>query len=154
MEDISRFQRWYNKHKHALNAKRQHKYRTDPAYRAKILEHQRSRRTAKAAQRQYKKTPFGQVVRAYSIKEASQIINRRVQTLTQWEKKGLIPPPIFGTAHRFYTLHQVMLLRELVSLVTNASPQRISNWEIQAEIAQQRAKIFAHWHELPDARQN
>ena len=148
MEDISRFQRWYNKNKHALNAKRQHKYHTDPAYRAKILEHQRAQRAAKAAQRQYKKTPFGQVTRAYSIGEASQIINRRVQTLTQWEKKGVIPPPIFGTAHRFYTLHQVMLLRELVSLVTNASPQRISNREIEAEIAKQRAKIFAHWHAL------
>jgi len=153
MEDISRFQRWYNKNKHALNAKRQHKYRTDPAYRERVLASQQERNKTRAQQRQYKKTPFGQVVRAYSIREASQIINRRVQTLTQWEKKGVIPPPIFGTAHRFYTLHQVMLLRELVSLVTNASPQRISNGEIQAEIAKQRTKIFAHWYELPDARQ-
>jgi hypothetical protein len=154
MEKISKFQRWYDKNKQALNAKRQHKYRTDPAYRAKILEYQRSQRKAKAAQRQYKETLFGQVVRAYSIREASQIIKRQVQTLTLWEKKGFIPPTIFGTAHRFYTHHQVMLLRELVSIVTKAYAKRINNGKVKAAIEAQRAKIFAHWYELPDALQN
>jgi lysophospholipid acyltransferase (LPLAT)-like uncharacterized protein len=47
-----------------------------------------------------------------------------------------------------------MLLRELVSLVTKAYARRISNGKVKAEIAEQRAKIFAQWHELPDALQN
>jgi hypothetical protein len=153
MEEISRFQIWYSKNKQALNAKRRHKYLTDPIYREKVLASQHERNKARSQQRQYRETVLGQVVRAYSIGEAALLIQRRVQTLTHWEQKGVIPLPIFP-APRAYTHHQVMLIRELVYIVTKTWVRRINNGKIKAEIEAQRAKIFAHWHELPDTLQN
>jgi hypothetical protein len=153
MEEMSKFQRWYNKNKQALNAKRKQKYATDPIYREKVLASQHERNKARSQQRQYRETVLGQVVRAYSVGEAALLIQRRVQTLTLWEQKGVIPLPIFP-APRAYTHHQIMLIRELVYIVTKAWVRRINNGKIKAEIEAQRAKIFAHWYELPDALQN
>lgn len=38
------FKEWYSNNKEALNAKRKHRYHTDPDYRAKVIEQNRKSR--------------------------------------------------------------------------------------------------------------
>jgi DNA-binding transcriptional MerR regulator len=147
-QPLSRFQQWYDQNAQALNARRKHRYHTDPAYREQLLASQRARRKVKRQHRQYKETVLGQMVRAYEIREVSALIGKPCSTIRQWESTGLIPCSIFKTKKRLYTVQQIHLLREIVALMDGAGVTHTDHAKIRDRLAAHKITIHQHWHDL------
>jgi hypothetical protein len=145
VEAVSKFQQWYFLNGHKLNARRAFRYQNDPAYRERVLAPQRAQNKVKAAQRQYKTTIFGQTCRAYKIGEASAQIGKRSSTIRQWESTGLIPLPIFP--QRFYTLHQVHLMRDIAVMLALSGARHTDHAKVREAIAAHKIKIYQQWND-------
>lgn len=59
----------------------------------------------------------GEMVKAYRITDAGKMAGRSVQTIRNWEAQLTIPKPTIEKTHRYYTLNQISLLKELADLI-------------------------------------
>jgi len=94
---------WYNKNKERISEKRKKAYNTDPVYREKLLmkssknrEIQRAQRPPRKRKSKYQeprahKTGDGKSVVLYSVTFFSLFIERSVQSINEWEEKGILP---------------------------------------------------------------
>jgi DNA-binding transcriptional MerR regulator len=120
------FKDWYRQHGDALNSGRRFRYHLDPNYRERVLEHNRQSRTRKREEtleerrtkrvvKSAKPTPAYKTVKLDTGEEASsvgalaQALDRSIQTVRGWEKKGWIPETPHRTARgeRLYTKKQI-----------------------------------------------
>lgn len=115
------FRKWYAENKQRLSAARKERYRTDPELRARILARTAEWRKSKAQCPRdvgQKKQPMnGTLVEAYRITEAGKMIGRSDQTIRDWEEKKVIPKPTVERSHRYYTLNQIRLMRDLAEMI-------------------------------------
>lgn len=134
------WQEWYAVNGEELNDARRERYKTDPAYRAQVLEANRkvreARRRAKAEQAKTEsaavKAPAiprgfkvletsgkgrgkkkGPPQKLFSIGALAGVLGCSAQAIRLWEKKGLIKPPAhFSPKHdRLYTLDEIEIIR-------------------------------------------
>lgn len=133
---------WYEANKATFNADRKTRYKSDPAYRAKVLEWNRAsrkkHREAKAKERteetkavkvaingrRFKTVRMsidvdGTRVEAdvYSIGALAQFLNRSIQVLRLWEAEGVIPttPHRNEKGDRFYTRQQLQDIHDVLT---------------------------------------
>lgn len=106
---------WYRRNRHSLNERRREKYNTNPAYRARI---RRQAQESYAAKRNPvpvdRRTIVDKTGRKYwSIGRIARLINRKVLTVRQYHKTGVLPQPTYFDSRgwRLYTPSQAALLR-------------------------------------------
>jgi len=123
----SYYAKWYGQNKERISQKRKEAYAQDPEYREKVLSQSaqnraRRRRVPRVkvprhqVPKKYKTGDGGHVV-LYSIGFFSIFIGRSVQSITEWEKAGMLPktPYIQGTRKfRFYTQRMMEVVRDIV----------------------------------------
>jgi len=112
------YQRYYDANKNKLNDARRRRYERDSAYRQKVLEWSQNYREKKRDEREPAEpraprfeTPLeGKLrgnasIKLYSVGYVSKALGRSIQSLTHWERKGIIPPTPFKDARgfRYYT---------------------------------------------------
>jgi DNA-binding transcriptional MerR regulator len=130
------FQEWYAENGDQLNAKRRNRYKSDPDYRARVLDANRKareeRRTVRLAEKaeeqaavKTKVAPrpykiFTMVVKGVSIKlftigGLAAVLGCSVQAIRLWEKRGILPEPAFFSkkGDRLYTAEQIETLRKV-----------------------------------------
>lgn len=139
------YRKWYLAHKTEFNRQRAVKYAEDAAARKKAQDRQKVYRDSKPRN----PTPGQQFrvikmkhVEVFRIGPVAEMIGRDEQTIRSWERKGLIPKPIIKSVHRYYTPHQIVLLREFGDL------SLLVRWDskIRAEaIATKSKQIKAQW---------
>lgn len=93
------FQKWYEKNKATIAAKRAERYRTDPDYRAAIQARLVAQRTLRDQSR---------AAQGVSLTQACQILDVSVWTMNRWKNEKYIPLDTLRS-HRF-TDHQLKLL--------------------------------------------
>lgn len=102
----SPYQKWYQRNKDKLNARRRERYARDKDYRNRHLEMARRR----SKRRRDVTSPPPDM---FTTEQAAHVINRGPAALREWEKRGLVPPAsVYGRKH-FYTAGQVQLLNRL-----------------------------------------
>lgn len=105
------YSKWYKKNKDSLNEKKAQRYKEDKEYREKIKERARERSRFLAAQNKKAiKGKSGPIppkeytiringtafkVKMYTIGSIAKILKREIQTVRQWERKGLIPAAMY-----------------------------------------------------------
>ena len=101
---LIKYQRWYEKNKKMLSAKRKEKYGTNPEYRKKCLERNRKQNQAKVPP-----------VDGYTIdvESAAAQIGVSVWVLRDWRRKGYFPDPVSRSGKHWFTEHQITLLQKL-----------------------------------------
>lgn len=113
------FKKWYDNNKKEFNAKRRARYHKDKEYREKAQENSKRRRevkaTAKPAPGPEVREHNGEEVLVYTVVQASERIGRSTATIRSWERRGLIPKPIFPGHARRYTKNQIDLLASMVA---------------------------------------
>ena len=141
--------KWYSKHKDEYNKKRRERYHTDPEYRKRAIKASRETRkrraksnTSNVTMRDY----HGTQVQVFSIGKAAEQIGRTAWVIRSWEVDGTIPKalPEFSESARFYTEHQVELLKWLSEELTKAGP---SNMAQSIAKKQLKATIHERWLE-------
>lgn len=55
----------------------------------------------------------GKAYETFPLTWVANEIGSSVPTIKRWEYQGLIPEPIFESSHKFYTKHQISLLRKV-----------------------------------------
>lgn len=133
------FKAWYDSNSQSFNKDRRKRYDTDPEYRARVLEtnrlsRQRRREAAKleraaesaAIKVKMPHKPWKEVevptkggeetTKLYSIGALARALNRSVQVIRLWEKKGVIPetPLRNDKGDRLYTPEDVSRIHELL----------------------------------------
>ena len=114
------FAKWYQKNKDAFNAKRKKQYQEDPAVREKVLARQRVYRVAVKddPSRVAHVRKAGNVEKTvYRIGHVAEQIGRDEQVIRIWERRGWIPKPTVSSSHRYYTVHQIELLRQFAAQI-------------------------------------
>lgn len=114
------FAKWYQKNKAAFNAKRKKQYHDDPGVREKVLSRQRLYREAakEDPSRVAHVRKAGESERTvYRIGHVAEQIGRDEQVIRIWERKGWIPKPTVSSSHRYYTVHQIGLLRQFAASI-------------------------------------
>ena len=113
------YEQWYRENRESLSRRRKEKYRNDPAYRlARINSARRSYSTEKlrgrpVIDRKIVRRADGSAF--FSIGHLSVMINRGIQTIREYHKKGVIPAPRFFDSRgwRLYTPNQMRLMRSV-----------------------------------------
>jgi len=127
------FQQWYQANGERLNEKRKARYHADPEYREKVLkQNQESRAKRKEEARKQPRPPRppqpsrlerpiemeveGVVQRVFTTGAVAKQLGCSVQTLRQWEAKGVIPETPLRAEHgssrdRLYTAQMVDEMR-------------------------------------------
>lgn len=120
-EKKAKFKEWYEANKGRVSARRKQKYAEDPDYRQSTLDRAAEWRKTNPTPSRSGEARFrvikGEQVEVFRIAEVSAMIGRSDQTIRDWEAAGTIPKPSIVSAHRYYTLRQVMQLRELCDLI-------------------------------------
>lgn len=133
----SKFKEWYGEHSGDWNEKRRDRYKTDPKYRATVLERNRKHRSAKKKEEQKKREEGrseqkytyrpgwktfvsvidGKKTKTVTIGAYAQVLGVSVQAVRLWERLGVIPPPSAPRAsgqQRVYTLKEVKKNRKIL----------------------------------------
>ena len=142
---------YYGKNKDAISVRRKAIYATRVDVREK----------AKAAAAEYRKlnpkparsgTPIykeveGVLTQVYRIGRACLMAGISMQTLRKWESIGRVPPPltIEGATHRYYTEHQIILLKELAQ---TCSEVRYNALIRKKEVQLKSNEIHKSWKDL------
>lgn len=103
--DQGYFQRYYEENKEEINEKRRERYQNDPDYRARSLEaskryRERKRKKGRVrvarlrAAKEYR-TGDGAKIKLYSVGVFATFIGRSAQSLSHWEKRGIMPDTPF-----------------------------------------------------------
>ena len=143
----SAYLKWYKANRIALNRSRRTLYSQDADKRASIIERQRQYRKDNPAPPPGRKTlpdQQGRVVEVYRMGEMADLIKRDEQIIRIWEKRGYIPEPTIPSAHRYYTLKQVLLLTEFSDLMRELRYDAAARDRLQPEKSLQ---IASHWEE-------
>jgi len=149
ISEASSFKSWYSKNKGALSKKRKARYAQDKEYRDAIINHQREYREAnpppsRAGRARFKEIG-GKEVEVVRIGKVAASIGRSDQTIRDWELGGIIPEPSIIGSHRYYTLKQVALLKELADLIDFM--RATNRKELGAVIKVKSAEIFINWED-------
>jgi hypothetical protein len=132
-EKKTRFQLWYADNATKLAERRSTKYKEDPSHRQKLLDYNKAYRSKKLQERgPLVKQPLvmtimikgvNTVTRMIRISEFSQLINRSIQTIRSWEKKGSIPRTPFSSGgqrrDRLYTAEMVEVVKSALLIKGN-----------------------------------
>ena len=120
----SRFKKWHEKNREALNAKRRERNRNDPAYRAKNLANVHRWRA-----RQPSTEPNADGT--YSLYAAAHVLGRSVPTLRVWEKKGYLP--FKPHVARVYTRANLQLMRKLADFM-DIKPRLLRGYQERLQV--------------------
>lgn len=109
---LSKFKRWYQipENRNRLNKRRLHRYRTDPEYRAAVLDN--TRRWRELHREDLKKPKLPKT--SFTIGEVAKIIGVEQKTLRTLEKAKLIPKTAKAGQHRRYKKNQITLISAIV----------------------------------------
>lgn len=132
------FDKWYNKNKDKLSAKRKLRYQTDPEYRQKALDEAAKARALRAAGKVKEKLegyPYSQL-------EAAAVLGVTAGTVREWMNKKYFPRPrLFKRRFVFSTL-QVDLLEKLKSFLRERGTKTGVN---SPEFEDLKAFIAVNW---------
>lgn len=141
------FQRWYALHKDTFNSKRRKAYKTNSLLREKSLTRQKNYRKNHPGYRVARvatRLVCGVHTRVFRIGVVAQMIGRGEQVIRIWERKGIIPKPTIAGVHRYYTLKQVELLKELADAINAVRYKRVL---MKSTILEKSAEIYSQWEE-------
>jgi hypothetical protein len=120
------YEKWYEENKDEVADRRKSRYENDPGYRKKVLERSANYRerqrtvTQVRISRHQKPRMFklnGRDVALYSIGAFAGYINRSVQSINHWEKKGLLPRTPYRVGERgfrFYSAEMMEVVRRII----------------------------------------
>lgn len=135
---------WYLKNKKKLSEKRKKAYRTDEAVREKAKDQQRRYRAANprlGRQPEQFKEINGIPTQVVRIGGLCGAIGKCVETVRKWEQLGHIPAHTIPQKHRYYTLAQVALVRELSQLIDEVRYNRaLRAYALGKKVAEIKAK--------------
>lgn len=132
------FKKWYEAKKVDLAAKRALRYKTDPEYRAKVLDaHKRNR-----LKRVGSPSPEGYT---HSMNETAEALGVTIWTLREWRKKEYFPEPLLHRGRKWFNRRQVYLLRSLKEAreQLGARLDRTGKQKISETVSY----VFANWEE-------
>ena len=130
----TRFQVWYEENKRTISRNRRKRYKTDSAYRERVLNHTRVYR--KAISKTHKPRP------GFSVTEAAIRIGRTAQTIREWEKHKLIPKTRDDRGYRRYTSSQIALLKTLGKALDDFRYRRVTKDKVKAV----KAAVRENWN--------
>lgn len=141
------FSKWYANNKEKLAKARSDKYHSDPEYRQKALEsaaryREKASRDTEAVEPQHFRDIDGVRREVFRIGAVAALIGRDEQTIRLWESRGVIPKPSAPGIHRYYTEHQVSLLK---GLCAELGSNRYDAPSVQEGLDRQRSIIFSNW---------
>lgn len=145
-EEKSAFKGWYEKNKVVFNEARKARYRKDKNLRESILQRQREYRA------KHPRVSDGTSINTKEVNGRQQEVKRiggvakeigRIdQVIRLWEVRGIIPKPTVKGVHRYYTLNQISLLKELVSVMDEV---RYKPSIRQKAISKKSNEVFERW---------
>lgn len=142
------FKTWYANNREKLSALRKEKYRLNPEIREKAKKGARIRRQevprVSTAGQPLIKTVNGVTQQVVRIGQASEAVGRKEQVLRIWERKKWVPKPAGESVHRYYTMHQITLLREFAQLIDQVRYQPAIRSMV---ISTKSAEVWARWNE-------
>jgi hypothetical protein len=117
------YDRWYRDNRSSLSRGRRLRYHTDEAYRKQCV------KRASAAYRKRKRSGLiertdckvirrNDGTRYFTIGKLSKAINKKIYTIRDYHRKGILPEPSFYDSRgwRLYSEHQVLLLKRVFRL--------------------------------------
>jgi len=120
------FQGYYKENKEEILQKRKERYQNDPDYREKVLQSSRDyrrnqRKDPRVKTRRFQKpiegvSADGTGVRLHSVGALAILLQRSVQAINHWQKKGLLPDTPYRDSRefRFYTPAMMQAIQEEV----------------------------------------
>lgn len=146
-DGTSQFQRWYKEKGEKLNKDRKSKYHSDPEYRQSVLDRQARYRQnnppASRARQKITRIVEGAEVEVVRMGDLVKMIGRSENIIRNWEKRGIIPKPSIESKHRYYTLRQVALLKELADIIDVCQVE--GREVLQTAIETKSSHIHKHW---------
>lgn len=141
------FKSWYQRNKDKINSARAARYKSNPVYRGKILDSQRKHREEhpQASRRGSSRMKVVNEVlqETFRISEVAAMVDRSVQTIRLWHSFGWLPSPSVNSIHRFYTSHQISLMKELAVVIENTRHESREVHQAAVEVKVQEIK--ARW---------
>lgn len=144
------FQGYYEENKDEILRKRKERYWNDPEYRDKVLQssrdHRRNqRRDPRVKTRRFQKPITGESadgteVQLHSVGALAILLQRSVQAINHWQKKGLLPDTPYRDSRgfRFYTAAMMQAIQDEVGAKRRLFP-------VDPEMLE---KIRAKWVDL------
>ncbi len=120
------YQKYYEDNKDDINDKRRKRYESDDDYRKRVLKHSQTYRDKKRGRPKVRMPRINQVktcqagdggeVQLFSVGAFATFVQRSVQSISHWEKQGLLPPTPFRDTrgHRLYTRSMIEAVRDEV----------------------------------------
>lgn len=150
------FKEWYEGNKEEYNKKRRERYKKDKKFREACIvrskEYRRKQRNQDIGRgymtRMFKKKE----VVVVPISEAAQIVGRSVQTIRLWERRRLIPRPLFPDFHRLYTEHQVELLIFVAEELSKVG--ELPTEKAKAHIKYIKERVRQGWKQVAEVNTN
>lgn len=97
---------WYARNKEKLAQRRAERYKSDPAYREKVI-------SASREHRRNNKGPSVPEGYSFTMSSASDALGISIWTLREWRKKDYFPEPLDFKGCRWFTEGQVAMLARL-----------------------------------------
>ena len=118
------YQKYYEDNKDDINDKRRRRYESDEDYRSRVLKHSQTYRDKKRKEPGVRMPRYSQVkeydtgdggtIHLFSVGAFATFVQRSVQSISHWEKQGLIPKTPFrdSRGHRLYTRTMIESVKE------------------------------------------
>jgi hypothetical protein len=135
----STYQKWYEKHKERISAKRKKLYAENPEYREQRIEASRRYRSGE-------RTPPAPPVSdgRISFQQAANRLGKGDSTLRGWRRKKYFPEPKLHNRAPWFTENQVILLGKLKECIEKYGKRR--GPIKQSQLKEVQAFIAAHWN--------
>jgi hypothetical protein len=132
------FAKWYAANREAFNESRRNRYKSDPAYKERVLA---TARSARDARRKPNEKPDD-----YTVNHAlaAEILGVTIWTLRNWRAKGYFPEPKQFSDGAWFKDHQLALLGEIQHYMDVNQIKRLSA-EQRAELKVITDRIWANW---------
>lgn len=136
-ESTSYFDKWYEKNKDSLSAKRRVRYHSDPEYRLKVIERGRLARMARRGE----DIPEGY---KHHMVGAAEALGVTLWTFREWRKKNYFPEPTTFKGRRWFTARQIELLAPLRDFFSQHG--RRTSAEDKPALENLVSIIYANWN--------
>jgi hypothetical protein len=146
--DPGYFKSWYSKNKDKHNAKRRKKYAADPERRDKAVNYQRGYRAENARPSSRGEEKFrivkGRECQVWRISDTATMAGCSAEFIRKYEAAGVIPRPLVESKQRYYTAHQVALIKDFYDLMMGLKYEKDSGLKALA-LQNQQQILSKNW---------
>lgn len=134
---LTPYQRWYQKNKDILSARRKEQYRTDPDYKLRAIT---NKRRQSQRNKRVRMVPDGFYL---NLQETADHLGVTVSTLREWGLKEYYPTPVKVGRERWFTQQQVELLESFRDFIADIGGRVYQRRRQQVD--QQIALLKSNW---------